>query len=83
MKSYPIYLLFILCLNISCHAQTVDKAQETALIKGVVNTVQSNHLQPKQLDNDFSHWFIDDFINLVDPKKEFLTYEDLKTFAED
>jgi C-terminal peptidase prc len=79
--NYSVSSLFIMSqllgfLN-SCAYSQVESNEYTYLMSRIVATVQSNHLQPKAIDDSLSIALFTDFIARVDPEQKWLTTKEI------
>lgn len=76
MKNHLLYL-FISIFNILPAEAQVDSSSQV-LVNKIRSCTEANHLQLKLLDHNFSEQFSENFLEVIDPEKIFITREDIE-----
>ncbi|WP_369047989.1 carboxy terminal-processing peptidase [Tenacibaculum sp. UWU-22] len=76
-----ITLVALTCNTISANT-TKDPEKDKVIIYVLRNILTRGHYVQKELDDTFSEYIYNEFINNLDPSKRYFTQEDLKEFSQ-
>jgi carboxyl-terminal processing protease len=79
MKIFCITLIVpLMCCVTICDGQVKDFRQQALLLK---KALQQNHVSPRNIDDQFSEWLYESFLEELDPELLYFSEEDLKTIS--
>ncbi len=84
--SYKLLTLFtaiiLLTSSFSLQAKNTDPDKDKVLITVLKYMLTRGHYVQKELNDDFSEFVFNDFINNLDPSKRYFTQKDIKEFSQ-
>ncbi|HOY95316.1 MAG TPA: carboxy terminal-processing peptidase [Catalimonadaceae bacterium] len=74
----PLYSIFVVS---SCFSPQDDESKRKALMKAVLQTLNSEHYQPMELNDQNSVKFYGSYLKVLDYQKRFFTQQDIAAFS--
>lgn len=76
----PLYCLFLASSCFSPQAEGINEVRQKALLKAVTQTLNREHYQARELNDDFSKRVFASYLKILDFQKRLFTREDLAAF---
>ncbi len=74
-----VIIIFLSSISIGA-TNPIDPLKEKKLLALIINILKKNHLNPANIDDNFSKSVFKDYINEIDPHREFLLDSDIDYF---